>query len=142
MILEVVDDSPAEQAGLRAGDVITKVDEEVIRDPDDLIETLEDYEDGDVVQLEYVRKGNKERVEVELENGGGPGPLQFYGPARERVRILRFGDGGWGKAVIEAPRILDELRLEQEIRKHQQDRLQDELKNLQERHAPQRRQVI
>ncbi len=68
LIWEVYEDSPAENAGLKAGDVITKIDGDKISDSEDLIEVLEDYEKNDVVKVEYVRKGKTAEVELELES--------------------------------------------------------------------------
>lgn len=67
LILEVNEDSPAEKAGFKTGDVITKVGEEKIRDAEDLIEALAEYEDGDKVNLEYVRQGKRANAEIEIE---------------------------------------------------------------------------
>ncbi|MFQ5639849.1 MAG: PDZ domain-containing protein [bacterium] len=67
LISKVHEDTPAEKAGLKAGDVITKVDDEEIRDQEDLIDVLRDYEDGDEATVEFVRKGKLQKVVVELE---------------------------------------------------------------------------
>ncbi len=68
LILEVTEDSPAEKAGLKSGDVITKVDGEKVRDPEELIEILGDYDYDEVIEVEYLRKGSTGKVEVELES--------------------------------------------------------------------------
>lgn len=68
LVLEVNEDSPAEKAGLKSGDVITKIDEEKIRDAEDLIETLAEYEDGDKVALAYVRQGKSASLEIAIED--------------------------------------------------------------------------
>lgn len=70
LISQVMEDSPAEAAGLKAGDVITKIDDEKISGPEDLYEALEQYEGGDKVMVEYIRKDAAEKVEVELEDEG------------------------------------------------------------------------
>ena len=64
LILEVFEDTPAEKSGLKAGDVITSVDKEKVSDPDDLLELLEDYDGGDEVTLEFVRKGKTETAKI------------------------------------------------------------------------------
>ncbi len=91
LITEVTEDSPAEKAGLKAGDVITKINDEKISDHRDLIETLDDYEEGEAVTVEYVRKGKTEKAEVELEDSELP-EIRIGGPHRDRVRILRLDD--------------------------------------------------
>ncbi len=70
LISEVVEGSAAEDAGLKAGDVITRIADKKISNIEDLFEELDDYEAGDAVEVEFVRKGATEKVEVELERGG------------------------------------------------------------------------
>ncbi|NUO83859.1 PDZ domain-containing protein [candidate division KSB1 bacterium] len=67
LVLEVTEDSPAEKAGLKSGDVITKVGEEAIRDAEDLMEALGEYEEGDKIAVAYVRQGKSATVEIEAE---------------------------------------------------------------------------
>ena len=65
---EVVPGGPADDAGLRSGDVIIALGSTEISDSGDLIAALRDYRPGDDVTLTVVRggKGNEERVAVEL----------------------------------------------------------------------------
>jgi putative serine protease PepD len=48
---------PADQAGLRPGDVIVKVDDRVIGGPGDLIVELGTHSPGDTVTVTYLRDG-------------------------------------------------------------------------------------
>jgi putative serine protease PepD len=64
--------SPAEAAGLRAGDVITRVDGATVRDPDDLSQAVSGHQPGDEVQIEVNRDGDERSFDVEL--GTRPGP--------------------------------------------------------------------
>ena len=43
---EVVEESPAEKAGLKAGDVIVKVEQEKIEETDDLVNTIRESDAG------------------------------------------------------------------------------------------------
>ena len=96
LILEVQEDSPAEDAGLKPGDVITKIDDEKISDVEDLNETLGEYEEGDLVTVEFVRKGKRQTVEVELE-GNGYG-YRYWFP--RRFRFYRFFNRDFDEATI------------------------------------------
>lgn len=90
LVIEVTEDSPAEAAGLKAGDVITTIDEEKIFDHEDLLDVLEDYDDGDIVTVHYVRKGKKQKAEVELE--GSHLNRRYFGSGMHpgfRLRKLR-----------------------------------------------------
>ena len=63
---------PAAGAGLRAGDVITRVNGAPISDPDDLSQIVSGLEPGDEVQVEVRRDGDERTFDVEL--GTRPGP--------------------------------------------------------------------
>lgn len=67
LVLDVVKDGPAEKAGLKAGDVIQKVDGEKVDSPDELMEQLANYDKDDVVNVEYIRKGVAGKTDVTLE---------------------------------------------------------------------------
>ncbi len=58
--------SPAEDAGLEAGDVITRVDGNPVRDPDDVAEAVADLKPGDRVGVEVTEGGQERTVNVEL----------------------------------------------------------------------------
>jgi putative serine protease PepD len=64
--------SPAQAAGLRAGDVIVGVDGNPVRDPDDVSRIVGALEPGDEVEVEVSRDGEERSFDVEL--GVRPGP--------------------------------------------------------------------
>jgi putative serine protease PepD len=64
--------SPAQAAGLRAGDVITGVDGDPVQDPDDVSAAVSGFEPGDEVEIEVTRDGEQRTFDVEL--GTRPGP--------------------------------------------------------------------
>ena len=63
----IVAASPAEKAGLRDKDIITKVDNVSIDEKNSLISVLGRHSVGDKVKLAIVRDGNEQTVEVTLE---------------------------------------------------------------------------
>jgi hypothetical protein len=62
----VVKGSPAQQAGLQAGDIITWVNNQQIDANDDLGDVLATYNAGDTVTLVYTRAGAEKTVNVKL----------------------------------------------------------------------------
>jgi S1-C subfamily serine protease len=104
LVLDVTKDSPADKAGLKSGDVITRVDDEKITDADDLIAALKEYEEGDKVDIEYVRQGKAAKAQAELENPEDHG-FHIWGPDRERIRIRSFGPDNWRDAEIMVPEL-------------------------------------
>jgi predicted metalloprotease with PDZ domain len=129
LVLEVTKDSPAEKAGLKAGDVITKIDGEKITDADDLISTLRDYEEGDEATIEYVRQGKTATVQAALESSEDHG-FHLWGPDRQKIRIRNFGADNWRDADLIAPELEQHLEgLERRTRENA-ERLQKKLQRL------------
>jgi membrane-associated protease RseP (regulator of RpoE activity) len=63
--------SPAEQAGLREGDVIVQIGQHEVTDLQAMTNALRAHRPGDVVDLSYVREGERRTVSVTLGSRGG-----------------------------------------------------------------------
>jgi putative serine protease PepD len=63
---EVTAGGAADEAGLEAGDVVTKVDDHAIEDADGLIATIRSYRPGDQVTLTWTRGGQEQQASVTL----------------------------------------------------------------------------
>jgi putative serine protease PepD len=73
VVVDVTPGSPAESAGLSAGDVITGIDGRPVRDPDDVADAIRGLEPGDEIEVETSRDGDERSFDVELEaRPGGP----------------------------------------------------------------------
>ena len=77
LILNVYDKSPAQKAGLKAGDVIVRIGKEKVYQPGDVTDILRDFKPGDKVEMAVVRQGRETTVQAELEKGTGR--LNFLG---------------------------------------------------------------
>jgi S1-C subfamily serine protease len=65
-IRSVVEDSPAAEAGLSEGDIITAVDGETITTPQDLIDAIAAREPGAKITLAVLSSGDKEAHDVQV----------------------------------------------------------------------------
>jgi serine protease Do len=72
LITEVRSGSPAEKAGLKAGDVITKVDGTRVRSTSDLRSELRDKREKKTVSISLIRKGTETSLNVEIEQPKPP----------------------------------------------------------------------
>jgi membrane-associated protease RseP (regulator of RpoE activity) len=72
LVLEVIDESPADIAGLQAGDVILEIDGRKMTSTDELVSYVGKSEPGEDVDITYKRKRRTRTVEVELGKKDGP----------------------------------------------------------------------
>lgn len=71
-VKEVSKESPAAKAGLKEGDVITKVDADKIEEPKELFEKIGAHEPGDKVTITYLRDKKESTVTVTLDERKQP----------------------------------------------------------------------
>jgi serine protease Do len=74
LVSSVTADSPAQKAGLTAGDVITAVNGTAVRDAVELVEQLRDAGDGGAVRLDVVRDKKNTTVTATLERPAARAP--------------------------------------------------------------------
>lgn len=87
LVSNVVEGSPAEKLGLKAGDVITKVDGTSIEGPGDLTRVVRKLDEAKDVSVEWLRERKMQRgtTKLEIKEGGeGLGP-----DMRRHMRTLR-----------------------------------------------------
>ncbi len=79
LVSQVYKGSPAEKAGIEIGDVIIKIDDTDIDDPDTLVRSVLKHEVGDRLTLLVVRNGKEKRIDVKTgvmpEEPSGSGVL-------------------------------------------------------------------
>lgn len=66
LITEVTEDSPAQKAGLKAGDVIVAIEDEEISDYSDVKEIVGESDKGDKLTFTIFRNKRKQKIEVEV----------------------------------------------------------------------------
>jgi serine protease Do len=70
LVWDVMDDSPAQKAGLKAGDVITSIDGQAVDGPSDVQKAVRDKKKGDKLEMTVLR--NKNKMDFALEVGETP----------------------------------------------------------------------
>lgn len=97
-IASVFDDSAAEKAGLKRGDVVVEIAGETVKDADDVIDAMREQEPGDEIQIKVRRDGQvvtktatlgerkDDRVVIRRELGHDGRPMAFF--------LDRGGHGG------------------------------------------------
>jgi len=139
LVTEVVEDSPAAKAGLRAGDVIVKAGDTEVGTPDALHEAMAGTKAGDELSLQVLRKGSRQTVTATL--GEMPGDAM----EGRRIEIIRDGEGDDARSV--APRMLRRLGRdgapgeEREIIIERRDLADDDLDSVREEMEALRREL-
>jgi len=87
LISEVIKDSPAARVGLLAGDVITGVGDETVKQPFELTKVLGDQQPGEKVAVVFIRDGQPLTKAVEL----GETPEKYR---KSLPQILSWADEG------------------------------------------------
>ena len=126
LVTEVLDDGPADRAGIREGDIITRVGDQSLVEPSDtraerdfdldrsipvqrLLALVEELEPGREIEVEYLRDGALRTTTLEtrelggLRGGMGALALPRFDDAIMRDRLRDLAAEGWGGRV--APRV-------------------------------------
>lgn len=83
----IFDDSPAEALGLRTGDRIVSVGGKPVANWSELVETVRQHSPGDVVVVEWLRKGQAMHGTAALGSKQADNPNGFQGEEWEEIRI-------------------------------------------------------
>lgn len=89
-IKEVSKDSPADKAGLREGDVITRINEKQISEPQDLYESIGELKPGDKVTVTYLRDGKSAKATATLDERKDMEARTFRMPQGMDRDLFRF----------------------------------------------------
>jgi serine protease Do len=115
-VSQVTKGSAAEKMGLKAGDVITKIDDREITDPSSLYNVIGGHDPGDKVTVTYMRDGKEQKATGELDKGKSitMEPLNIYKyempeapeapemPAMPEMRVMpQMPHGTWQKEFHE-----------------------------------------
>ena len=71
VVREVTNGSAGDDAGLKVGDVITKVNDTPVGSANALVASIRSYQPGRTITLTYLRDGDEKTTEVKLESDGG-----------------------------------------------------------------------
>jgi serine protease Do len=65
-VQDVTEGAPADKAGLKVNDVITKVNGKTIKDSNDLVQVISETDPGDIVSFSVYRQGSEITLSVEI----------------------------------------------------------------------------
>ena len=92
LVSEVIKDGPAEKAGLKAGDIIMKVDDTNISDTDELQKVIRGYDPKTQVTIQFIRDRKEKKQKITLgETEGFSGMSMFEDHFKYRYPRFRGG---------------------------------------------------
>ena len=118
LVNRVEDESPADKAGLKRGDVIVRLDGEEIEDSAELIREMREKKPGTSVQIAAVRAGTRHNFEVKLGNR----PKERYGD------VMRWNV----RDMDDLPERMERIRVNRDEVRRQLTDLEREVQSLQE----------
>jgi C-terminal processing protease CtpA/Prc len=138
LITEVEKESPAEKAGLKAGDVIVQVDNEKVSGSDDVRQILSDKEKGDEVSLKVIRDKRPKDFSVTLAETEKEYSFKIQPDIEKTKDMELFLDKlqipeapmlkGYSSDESKLKRDLNKLKKEMEELRKELDQLKEELK--------------
>lgn len=130
LVTEVTKGSPAESAGVRAGDVIVAIDDETVYDSRDVTSLVRESEKGEEVSIRVIRDKKELTLSATIEEEEGRDYGLFRLPDLPDVNVnlpqmrgLRFGDT---RGYFDS----DEFRVEMDRLREELEVLKKELKEL------------
>jgi serine protease Do len=78
-IQDITKESAAEKAGLKEGDIITKIDDKKIEDPDDLSTVIKNHKPGEKVTVTFLREKKEQKLTAELGKWKGLNAMTLNG---------------------------------------------------------------
>jgi S1-C subfamily serine protease len=130
LVLDVMDDSPAEEAGIKDGDVILKVDGKKTTDTEKFVKYIKSSEPGEDVEVELKRKRRTQTIEVEL----GESPASHL--SKHFIREFEMPKESYKKRIVIDTDDLDDdvkrIRIHRGELEEDLEELREELEELRE----------
>lgn len=103
IVKNVIDESGAQKAGLKDGDIITKFGDKEITTPDDLRNAVQSYKPGDKVDISYLRNGKTNSVNIELGKYPGSGPIIYNLDSLKNIMGQYFNGNNYNFRMPQMP---------------------------------------
>jgi serine protease Do len=104
IVVEAMPGTPAAEAGLKAGDVVVKLNGLAVEDAGDLTRRIGSFKPSDKVELTYMRDGSEKTAQVTLADQKNETVAKADGSRKEPgalgIQIAPAKDGDKGVAIV------------------------------------------
>ncbi|HEY3176014.1 MAG TPA: PDZ domain-containing protein [Candidatus Polarisedimenticolia bacterium] len=133
LVNRVVENSPAADSGIRAGDIIISVDGKDVDNIGDIGRALGDRDEGDKVSVSVIRDGSEKTIDVKVsDRPGRRGRRSWVGPRgmsdEEREAIERSVQEAMRSAHEALRRAGVEMRVQKDRMREQQDQMREQIR--------------
>ncbi len=101
-VIQVDEGTPAERAGLRAGDLIQAVDDVTLAQIEELAQIIGAHRPGDELSLSVVRDGSRLTLTATLGTAPQLSAYPTWSPDGTEIAFASFRDGDWDLYVMDA----------------------------------------
>ena len=122
LVWRVRDGSPADLAGMKAGDVIVEIEGKAIDSTAELREEMADHDEGESMAITWLRRGQSLSAGVELEERDGSDTYMFSERPRRRA--------AQSAPAPDASRSMDRIEREMEALQRRMEALQRDMERL------------
>ncbi len=122
LIVNVSEESPAEEAGIKGGDVIVSMDNVEVMDPQDVHEILSEFDEGETINITVIRQKAKKKFNVELGKHPSSRSIRIFGERGDTGSRIHLDDER--TFLHRIPEIEHELEVLPEIEHRLQERLE------------------
>lgn len=130
LVEDIVDDSPAAKADIRAGDIIIKVDDKRVVDRGSLVEAIAEMEADVETPVVVIRKGKELTLSATVGESDYDKAIKEYEKAI-KVYSKEIGNAR-SKVIIADDEVAEELEEELEALREELEELKEELKDMKE----------
>ena len=119
LVTQVIEGTPAQRAGIRAGDVILEVGGGGVDSPEELVKSLSS-QDGSV-DITLLRRGDRREIKATLGDRSDTPDLRAFGRSGDRARITEPGPGARGYRMQTKDNADSEADLREQVRQLKQE---------------------
>jgi S1-C subfamily serine protease len=131
-IIDIVKDSPAEQAGLKTGDILIGIDGTRIKTPGHLYSLVRSHEPGDKIKVEAVRDGEIKKYDVTLDEAPDDGYFGFRKLSKQQFPEMQSDIAKFQEKLADNMRASQEKQFDQRQLEEYIDKLEERVAELED----------